>query len=411
VKPKEGLTILLIILSGVYFSINKKTIKETKVTIAGKITNPRGESVSFINQDTSYSTTTNKNGAFTISFDLDSATYLRFEHGPEGTAMYVNPGDKIDLTIDTESFDETIKYRGSPSSSFLAKKYLIEEGSDYLGEVYYMSSTQEYKTYLESIKNSIIDEFGDVNDSKFINSEVANIDRDIEYFIGRQEKLSQYSNDVRSYMWETSEISRAFNFYAALDSLNTTDFKSMTEQYTQAYQSSLNRVTNEEFLATAKEGITKTTNRWVEMKTAVDNMPKEGQPAINFNYPDIDGNNVSLSNLKGKLVYVDVWATWCGPCRAEIPYLQKLEVDYHERDVTFLSVSVDQDKEAWRKMVADEELGGIQLWADGWSKITKDYAIFGIPRFMLFDTKGNIISTNAPRPSSDSIRELLDANL
>lgn len=73
-KLKEGLTILLIILSGVYFSINKKTIKETKVTIAGKITNPRGESVSFINQDTSYSTTTNKNGAFTISFDLDSAT-------------------------------------------------------------------------------------------------------------------------------------------------------------------------------------------------------------------------------------------------------------------------------------------------------------------------------------------------
>ena len=409
-KLKEGLTILLII-SLVYFSINKKTIKETKVTIAGKITNPRGESVSFINQDTSYSTTTNKNGAFSISFDLDSATYLRFEHGPEGTAMYVNPGDKIDLTIDTESFDETIKYRGSPSSSFLAKKYLLEERSDYLGEVYYMSSTQEYKTYLESIKNSIIDEFGDVNDSKFINSEVANIDRDIEYFIGRQEKLSQYSNDVRSYMWETSEISRAFNFYAALDSLNTTEFKYMTEQYTQSYQSSLNRVTNEEFLATAKERITKTTNRWIEMKTAVDNMPKEGQPAINFNYPDIDGNNVSLSNLKGKLVYVDVWATWCGPCRAEIPSLQKLEVDYHERDVTFLSVSVDQDKEAWRKMVADEELGGIQLWADGWSKITKDYAIFGIPRFMLFDTKGNIISTNAPRPSSDSIRELLDANL
>ncbi len=410
-KLKEGLTILLIILSGVYFSINKKIIKKTKVTIAGKITNPRGESVSFINQDTSYSTTTNKNGAFTISFDLDSATYLRFEHGPEGTAMYVNPGDKIDLTIDTESFDETIKYRGSPSSSFLAKKYLLEERSDYLGEVYYMSSTQEYKTYLESIKNSIIDEFGDVNDSKFINSEVANIDRDIEYFIGRQEKLSQYSNDVRSYMWETSEISRAFNFYAALDSLNTTEFKYMTEQYAQSYLSSLNRVTNEEFLATAKERITKTTNRWIEMKTAVDNMPKEGQPAINFNYPDIDGNNVSLSNLKGKLVYVDVWATWCGPCRAEIPSLQKLEVDYHERDVTFLSVSVDQDKEAWRKMVANEELGGIQLWADGWSQITKDYAIFGIPRFMLFDTKGNIISTNAPRPSSDSIRELLDANL
>ena len=63
------------------------------------------------------------------------------------------------------------------------------------------------------------------------------------------------------------------------------------------------------------------------------------------------------------------------------------------------------------KIVADKELGGVQLWADGWSEITKDYAIFGIPRFMLFDTEGNVISTNAPRPSSEEIRGLLDTNL
>ena len=76
-----------------------------------------------------------------------------------------------------------------------------------------------------------------------------------------------------------------------------------------------------------------------------------------------------------------------------------------------MSVSVDTDKEAWEKMVAEEELGGVQLWANGWSEITKDYAIFGIPRFMLFDTEGNVISTNAPRPSSNDIRELLNTNL
>ena len=76
-----------------------------------------------------------------------------------------------------------------------------------------------------------------------------------------------------------------------------------------------------------------------------------------------------------------------------------------------MSISVDEDKEAWEKMVEDKELSGIQLWADGWSKITKDYAIFGIPRFMLFDIEGNVISTDAPRPSSENIRKLLDANL
>tara|TARA_B100000945_G_scaffold277434_1_gene242655 strand:- start:105 stop:743 length:639 start_codon:yes stop_codon:yes gene_type:complete len=212
-------------------------------------------------------------------------------------------------------------------------------------------------------------------------------------------------------MWETKEIAREFNFYAALDSLNSTDFNTMSEQYAAAFETALNNVTDEEFLAKAKDRINKTVDNWTERKIAVDKMPKTGEPAIDFTYPDKDGNELSLSSFKGNLVYVDVWATWCGPCRAEIPSLQKLESDYHGKDIIFMSISVDTDKEAWEKMVEEEELGGVQLWGDGWSKITKDYAIFGIPRFMLFDTQGNVISTNAPRPSSDDIRGLLDANL
>ena len=62
-------------------------------------------------------------------------------------------------------------------------------------------------------------------------------------------------------------------------------------------------------------------------------------------------------------------------------------------------------------MVKEKNLGGTQLWADGWSEITKSYAIFGIPRFMLFSAEGNVISTNAARPSSNEIRGILNANL
>tara|TARA_B100001059_G_C17691769_1_gene505341 strand:- start:492 stop:842 length:351 start_codon:yes stop_codon:yes gene_type:complete len=113
----------------------------------------------------------------------------------------------------------------------------------------------------------------------------------------------------------------------------------------------------------------------------------------------------------GRMVYVDVWATWCGPCKAEIPYLQTLEHDYSGKDVVFLSVSVDRVKEDWLEMVKEKELGGVQLWADGWSQITMDYAIFGIPRFMLFSADGKVISNNAPRPSDPEIRVLFDAHL
>ena len=412
-KSKEILTIALIVLAGIYFANNKKTKTESnKVTISGKITNPRGESITFSNQDTSYSTSTNTNGTFSISFELDSATYLRFEHGPEGTPMYVYPGDKINLAIDTELFDETIKYRGSLSSSFLANKYLLNEGYDFFGKVYYMSSNEEYKSYLDtSYKTAVMKTFHNITDSVFINSEITNIDKNIEYFIGRQEKQAEYSDEVKNYMWETRGISMNFNFYAALDSLNMVDFNIMAEQYTASFESSLKKVVDADFLVTAKDKIKKTTISWLERKTAVDNMPKEGEPAINFTYSDKDGEKVSLDSFKGNLVYVDVWATWCGPCKAEIPYLQKLESDYHDKNITFLSVSVDEDEEAWQNMVAEKKLGGIQLWANGWSEITKNYAIFGIPRFMLFDANGNVISTTAPRPSSENIRELLDSNL
>jgi len=411
-NKKEILTIILIILSGIYFALNKQTGIEPKVvTITGKITNPKGESVTFNTQDTTYSTTASANGNFTISFDLDSATHLNFTHGVEHTAMYVYPGDKINLTIDTELFDETIKYQGSPSSSFLAKKYLLQEGNDFFGKAYYISSAEEYKAYLDDYKTSIIKEFGDINNSTFINGTLDDIDKMIAYYIGRQKKLTDYTDDVRTYMWETKEIGKEFDFYTALDSLNSTDFNTMGEQYTAAFESALKKVTDKEFLVTAKEAIKKTVDSWTERKIAVEKIPKTGEPAIDFTYPNKDGNELSLTSFKGNLVYVDVWATWCGPCRAEIPSLQKLESDYHGKDIIFMSVSVDTDKEAWEKMVVEEELGGVQLWADGWSKITKDYAIFGIPRFMLFDTEGNIISTDAPRPSSDDIRGLLDANL
>lgn len=409
-KPKQILTTVLIIVAGIYLVMNTET-DPNQVTITGEITNPKAELVTFSNQDTTYSTTANEDGAFAISFNLDSATYLNFGHGVETTAMYVHPGDEIKLSIDTEEFDETIEYKGSSSSSYLAKKYLLEEGNDFFGKVYYMSNSEAYKAILDNFKIEVINEFGDINDSTFINSEIASIDKDISYFIGRQEKLAEYSEDARTYMWETRNIARDFNFYAAIDSLNSIDFNNMAEQYAAAFQASLNNVTDAEFIVTAKERITKTTDSWLERKTAVDNMPKEGEPAIDFNYPDTDGNEFSLTSFKGNLVYVDVWATWCGPCKSEIPSLQKLEADYHGKDITFMSVSVDTDKEAWEKMVADKELGGVQLWADGWSKITKDYAIFGIPRFMLFDAEGNVVSTNAPRPSSDEIRELLEANL
>ena len=144
-------------------------------------------------------------------------------------------------------------------------------------------------------------------------------------------------------------------------------------------------------------------------------VPK-GYPAVDFRFPDVDGKEIALSDFKGKVVYIDVWATWCGPCKQQIPFLKKLEAEYHDNpDMVFMSVSIDAEKDhgKWLDMVAAEGLGGVQLFAGSRSDadLQKPYKISGIPHFILVGKDGNIINDDAPRPSSDEIRPMLNAAL
>lgn len=140
---------------------------------------------------------------------------------------------------------------------------------------------------------------------------------------------------------------------------------------------------------------------------------KPGTVAADFTYPDVTGKEVSLSDFKGKVVVVDVWATWCGPCRQELPSLKKLEKEMHGKGVVFMGVSVDEEKnkQKWLDFVKTEQLQGVQLFASGWSKIAKDYQIKAIPRFMVFDKEGKIVSVDAPRPSNPALKEMIEKAL
>ena len=128
---------------------------------------------------------------------------------------------------------------------------------------------------------------------------------------------------------------------------------------------------------------------------------KDGDKCIDFTYTDINGKNVSLSDLKGKYVLLDIWATWCPPCKKEIPYLKKLEKLMHGKNIVFVSISVDKDKKAWEAMVKDLKLGGIQLHNGGDRALSNAFAITGIPRFILLDKKGYVVKSHMIRPSSE----------
>lgn len=137
-------------------------------------------------------------------------------------------------------------------------------------------------------------------------------------------------------------------------------------------------------------------------------------PAADFSFSDREGKVVSLSDFKGKVVYVDVWATWCVPCRMEILPMIALEKEYHGQDIVFMSVSVDAQKDhaKWERFITANEMKGVQLFAgNDATKIKLPYGITGIPRFILVGKDGSLIEKDAPRPSSSEIRATLNAAL
>jgi len=137
-----------------------------------------------------------------------------------------------------------------------------------------------------------------------------------------------------------------------------------------------------------------------------------GTPSAQFVFENFKGGTSKLKDFKGKYVYIDVWATWCGPCKMEIPHLQKVEEKYHGKKIEFVSISVDKKKdlEKWKKMVSEKSMGGIQLFADkDWdSDFIKAYGINSIPRFIIIGPDGKIVDADAKRPSDPELQVQLD---
>ncbi len=133
----------------------------------------------------------------------------------------------------------------------------------------------------------------------------------------------------------------------------------------------------------------------------------KGKPAPVIVGEDKDGNPVSTADLAGKVVYVDFWATWCGPCRREIPFMEEMIKANTREDLVYLSVSVDQDKGAWDKWMAEKETHGLQ-WYGSNDVLREAYNINGIPRYIIINKDGNIYTANAARPSGKAGEVLAD---
>lgn len=333
--------ILLILFVGLTFFSCKNDAPKEYVTLSGKISNKKADTLNIISLDNKKikSIIIAKDGIFKDTFSLSKGKYylsLDKEYAP----LFLRNGDDISISLDTKEFDETLAFSGigSKESNYMIKKLLLQEKVfENINDLYSLSK-DDFTKALDSTKTEF---FNFLKEQKDLDTDFIQIDIDD-------------SENFFSYLG---------NRYDKVQKLN-------------------------ELIGTSSPTFT--------------------------NYENHDGSTTSLADLRGKYVYIDVWATWCSPCIKEIPALKELEKELGN-SMHFVSISVDKaDKyEIWKQMVTDEELKGVQLYADNnrESQFVKDYGIDGIPRFILIDPKGNVVKPDASRPSNPKTKELLTSLL
>jgi peroxiredoxin len=442
-------------------------------TLHGTITHPEGDMVylKYFKDYMTYdevvadSAKLDKKGNFQMRFTWDKSYPATFYHGDEITEMYVSPGDNLQLTLDTREFDETVKYegKGAEINTYLAKKALL---FSYINPLICKENEQKFLHHVDSVYEAEL---------AFFNQYFAGIREDrpsiqafktyehAELIYGWANTKTEYPG-LNAYLNKRREPTKVSDSF--MDFINRISIINEPALISGAYQDFIAGFVNREVsklwqadtsmtVITLKENYIDENlsgdirdyiyTEWIySLLTEEDNLSEgqrlfdklkslspnnaytplldqtvmivsrlsPGNPAPDFTCLDQHGQQVSLSDFKGKVVYMDIWATWCGPCRSEIPSAQKLIDDFEGEDVVFLCVSVDEDIDAWKKLIDDKEMKGIHVISSGNfnSVVARLYNSKGIPHYILIDQQGNIVDINAKRPSggiADDLDELL----
>lgn len=445
-------SIFLAVLSALFIISCDKNEPKDYTAFAGKIINPQSDSVYLFFPDREKAFALNEKGEFYDTIHLDQKGYFYFSDGREQAELFLFSGDSLYITLDTKQFDESIVYSGigADKNNYLVKKFLKEEAvGTSSAELFSLNPAEfqkKFKTHSDELEK-------DLNASKteaeFKEIEKRNLKYGYlsllaqypdahKYFTGNEPALpAGFLKDLDGISYDNQEDYKLIPYYKdliinkyMLDIEKAGSPKDLDEMVSKIKSKEI----REDLVGALFYRISSTNpdsesineiiqkysqNEQLKMRSlqktnAIKNL-LVGKASPKFSYQDINGKKVSLDDFKGKLVYIDVWATWCGPCIQEIPALKKLKEDYKGKNVKIISISIDvqKDFDKWKQMVAEKQLKGVQLFADNdWkSEFVKAYGIDAIPRFLLIDKNGNILSADAPRPSDKSIRELFDKNI
>lgn len=442
-----------------------------KTTIRGKVHNAKTSdvSVTILRNPAGYDEETirtpiGKDGSFNISFTLS--------HGLEtvslnNATLYIAPGDELTVNFDATKPIETMQFSGTKANenNFMAR-YAAITGYELMvshnQRIEANDQPSEYFVFVDSIAKSHIKEFISFKSKYPVSSSFEQlINWDITYatlfrkqnyyFIKKYSKPTQTILQDWSFMdsvkIQVPEALKIMTYRAFIDNFVSYHLMTVTNYIKPDYDEfnlhqTRYRIADQFFQGQIKEyllantvvtalGSGNSTQATLLYDDFIKRFPESsfllglkelhektlslapGSPAPDFTLNDLNGKKVSLSNFRGKVVYLDIWASWCKPCIAEIPAAKKLKEQFEGKDVVFLNVSIDTNESSWRKVISEKNIEGIHLISSdggiGWeSLIARLYNIYAVPTYYLIGKNGNIIDNRPPRPSqSDKIEQAL----
>ena len=392
-------------------------------------------------------------GKATVQLDGMDALYANVYYGEKFKVVYLQKGDNMTISFDANDFDNTFKVSGGN-----------EKAVEYLNRIQLVGLPNEaYAQPWDQFKKTVTDKMASMKrllkvrkfaaDDKFQKMEEGRITYfyanallmyPVSHLYLTQDTTMVLGDDyyaaIREYVKEDedlADIDEYRNFMIETSHIFDENGKNIRQMYPKVIaemnyigehmESEKVREALIHFLAfTYVEGngtdnITDLQNLYYSYVTSprLNDIFKKacakwdkaavGRPSPIFKGVDINGKEMSLRDFRGKYIYIDMWATWCGPCQKELPYLTKLEEKYKGRNIVFVGLSIDQDKAKWEARVKSGALGGTQLYIGKGTKFQSDYRISGIPRFILLDPNGRIVNPDMSRPSSENTEKILNS--
>lgn len=367
----KKLALCAVILSALSSCTNSGSGNSSGFEIKGSLTNSKGEMIYLeklaqqgINRVDS--TTINDKGEFVMNSYAPSTGFYRLRITDANFAMLVlDSAQKLNITGDARDLGNTFKVEGSPDT-----KLFLE----------YNALAQNQKRRTDSLENVFRTALVTMKlDSLRADSLSKELQKPYE------EMIKQYSDMVAA---KIKNNTKSFASIMAVQQLRP-------EQYFDVYEA-LDNGLSEKYPFNNEvrsfHGMVQQTKMMVAKTEAI----KVGKPAPELILPMPNNKELALSSLKGKVVLIDFWASWCGPCRKELPNVKKVYDKYKNKGFEIYGVSLDKERDAWLQAIAEEKLtwpqvSDLKFWQ---SEAVQIYAIQAIPFTVLLDKEGNIIATD-----------------